>query len=197
MSLLKPILVCFSMMFYIATSAQVPQDVPATSFTQKDTSYWIYNFRQFRDAVYQNDIAKAKAFVDFPFVGETNDIWYLLNAKVFEKMGDKIKPLTEAEFARYFNSLFPKNFVKCLLKVKTDELYRKGSYDTPFVEDSLASESSMMYTTLDKSDNTLELNLSSRTASNEDGDTAEFSIIYHFQITRKGHIKLKSVGLAG
>lgn len=197
MSLIRPMFIFFSLIFCITASAQTQQNVPDTLFTQKDTAYWVYNFRQFRDAVYQNDIAKAKSFVDFPFIDETNEIWYLLNTKLVEKMGDKVKPLTEADFVKYFNNLFPKNFIKCLLKVKTDELYKKGSYDTPTVKDSLASESSMMYVTLDRSDNTLELNLASSTVLKEGEDGGEFNIIYYFKITKKGHIKLKSVKLAG
>ena len=200
MSLIRPMFIFFSLIFCITVSAQTQRNVADTSFAQKDTSYWSYNFRQFRDAVYQNDIAKAKSFIDLPFMSENNEIWYLLNTKVVEKMGDKVKPLTESDFVRYFNSLFPKYFIKCLLKVKTDELYKTGEYTTMRLEDSPSSKDYYwMDAKWDKSDNTLTLYLNSRAAyKDEDGEgVSELAIIYVFEITKKGHIKLTGIGMAG
>jgi hypothetical protein len=192
----------FSLLFYIAASAQTLQDIPDTPFTQKDTAYWVYNFRQFRDAVYQNNKEKARAFVDLPIAVGNNHIWglaYGLNSPAFENMGGKAKPFTEADFNKYFNKIFGKEFINCILKIKTEELYKTGEYATITFEDSLASKSYGMIATWHRPDNTLMLNILSRTVYEEDGNDAvgEFAIIYIFEVTKRGHIKLKSVALAG
>ncbi|SDF76975.1 hypothetical protein [Chitinophaga filiformis] len=170
MSLIRPMFLFFSLLFCMAASAQTPQDIPDTPFLQKDTAYWVYNFRQFRDAVYQGDKKKAKVYVDLP--------------------------TTEKED---FNKIFEKDFIKCLLKIKTEELYKTGEYTTPTFEDSLASKSYGMIATWHKPDNTLMLNVISKTIFKEGEEkwVGESAVIYIFEITKKGHIKLTSVALAG
>jgi len=200
MSLIKPILVSLSLISGINAFAQTPQQLTDTSFSQKDTAYWVYNFRQFRDAVYQGDKVKTRAFAALPAVGESNSIWQLVyDYERAEKLMSNGTPFTEADFYKYFNRLFPKDFIKCLLKVKTEELYKTGEYTTMTFEDSTASNSYMMIATWNKPDNTLMLNLNSRTIfkEGEDEEVGEFSIIYIFEITRKGHVKFKAVALAG
>ncbi|MDX2049267.1 MAG: hypothetical protein SFU87_20955, partial [Chitinophagaceae bacterium] len=43
-----------------------------------DTTIWISNFRQFREAVYHRNKQQAKAFVDFPIMNDNNEIWHLV-----------------------------------------------------------------------------------------------------------------------
>ena len=171
-------------------------------FKQKDTNYWIDNFRQFRDAIFQSDKIKAKAFFDFPIKNEGNEIWYLAydqNEKAIGKLRNITKPFTDTDFDKYFNKIFPKNFVKSLLKVKTDELFRKGFYQTIEMKDS--STAYILYSTFDKTKNLLELNLASNTEykdeKGEPVDGGEFNIIYYFEITKQGHVKFKQIRLAG
>lgn len=200
MSLIKPMFLFFFLLSGVIAFAQTPQPVTDTPFMQKDTSYWVYNFRQFRDAVYQADKKKARAFANLPFTGEYNNIWQLAyDFEQAEKLERKGTPFTETDFYKHFNKLFPKDFINCLLKIKTEELYKVGEYTTVTFEDSTASKSYMMIATWNKPDNTLMLNLSSRTIfkQGEDEEVGEFSVIYIFEITRKGHIKFKAVGLAG
>jgi len=202
MSLIRPMFLFFSLLFCIAASAQTQQDIPDTPFTQKDTAYWVYNFRQFRDAVYQNNKEKARAFVDLPITDESNHIWHLayaLSSPAIVALGSKAKPFTEADFYKYFNKIFEKDFIKCLLKIKTEELYKTGEYTTPTFEDSLASKSYGMIATWHKPDNTLMLNMLSKTIFKEGEEewVGEFAVIYIFEITKKGHIKFKSIALAG
>jgi len=200
MSLIRPMFVFLFLIFCITASAQTEQHVPDTPFVQKDTAYWVYNFRQFRDAVYQNNREKAKVFADLPIKDENNDIWYLSGGswEAKEKLGSKVKPFTETDFVKCFNRLFPKEFINCLLKIKTDELYKTGGYRTQIIEDSLALKRYSMDVTYDESDNTLTLSLITITVyKEEDNQVGEFAIMYHFEITKKGHIKLKGIGLAG
>lgn len=167
MSLIKPMLLFFFLLSGVSAFAQTPQPVTDTPFMQKDTTYWVYNFRQFRDAVYQGDKKKARAFVD-------------------------------VRFKEDFNDLFRKDFINCLLKIKTEELYKDGEYNTVILTDGPAKSYSMI-ATWDKANNEVTLNMLSKTAYKEDGEEgiSEFAIIYVFEITKKGHIKLTSIGFAG
>ncbi|PSL34941.1 hypothetical protein [Chitinophaga ginsengisoli] len=197
MSLLKPMSIFLFLIVCMTASAQTQQNTTDTSYTQKDTAYWVYNFRQFRDAVYQGNKAKARVFVDLPISEESNHIWIL--AYGGESVGGKAKPFTEADFYKYFNKIFDKAFIKCLLKIKTEELYKTGDCTTIGFVDSLASKSYGMSARWDKESNTLTLNLGSRTIFKEGEEewVGEFAVIYIFEITKKGHIRFKSVGLAG
>ena len=104
-----------------------------TQFKQKDTSYWVDNFRQFREALYQRDKAKAKVFFNLPINDDGNEIWNLACPK--KKMGAAGIPFTERDFDKYFDNLFSARLVKCLLKIKTEDLYRKGKSTSPELQD--------------------------------------------------------------
>jgi hypothetical protein len=170
-------------------------------FKQKDTSYWVDNFRQFRDALYKNDKLKAKEFIDLPFKNEGNEIWYLSyadNEKASDKLDQNIKPFTEKDFDKYFDKIFSKNLIKCFLKIKTDDLYKKGKSESPETKDS--STTYKLYTTYDKVNKTIELNLATKTPykiSDTEYEAGESNFIYQFVILINGHIKLKRILIAG
>jgi len=200
-------LLLIALIFSLTASAQTSQNNlkdPGTkilvTFKQKDTSYWVDNFRQFRYAIFQRDKIKAKAFFNFPIIDSSNEIWYLAydrNEKAVELLHDAIKPFTETDFDKYFDKLFSKTFVKSLLKIKTDELFKKGAYQTPEFKDHFASY--ILYSTYDKTENTLDLNFTSGKYRDEKGEPldGEFNIFYLFQLTKKGHIKFIQIRLAG
>jgi hypothetical protein len=207
MSTLRQVSSFILLIFSLAVSAQTSQTnlkVPGSKITvpfrQKDTSYWVDNFRQFRDAIFQRDKTKAKVFFDFPIIDSSNEIWYLAydkNEKAVELLHDAIKPFTETDFDKYFDKLFSKTFVKSLLKIKTDELFKKGAYQTPEFKDHFASY--ILYSTYDKTENTLDLNFTSGKYRDEKGEPldGESNIFYLFQLTKKGHIKFIQIRLAG
>jgi hypothetical protein len=170
-------------------------------FKQKDTTYWVDNFRQFRDALSKNDKTKAKEFLDLPFQNEGNEIWYLAysdNEKATDKLNENVKPFTEKDFDKYFNKIFTKQLVKCLLKIKTDDLYKNGKSESPEIKDSSATYK--LYVTFDKTDKTIELNLAIKTPykiSDTEYEAGESNFIYRFRILKNGHIKLKRILIAG
>ena len=171
-------------------------------FKQKDTTYWVDNFRQFRDVIFQKDKTKSKMFFNFPIKDSSNEIWYLAydqNEKAIDKLRDFINPFTDADFDKYFDKIFTKNFVKSLLKIKANELYKKGTYETIKFKDS--STTYILYSTYNKTENTLELNFASKTVYRDEKgeplDGGEFNVIYYFEITKKGHVKFKQIRLAG
>ena len=208
MTILRQIFSLLALTFCLTTLAQTNQTnlkVDSTKtfvpFKQKDTTYWVDNFRQFRDALYKNDKTKAKEFLDLPFQNEGNEIWYLAysdNEKATEKLNENVKPFTEKDFDKYFNKIFTKQLVKCFLKIKTDDLYKTGKSESPEIKDSLTTY--ILYATFDKTDKTIELNLATRTPykiSDTETEIGETNFIYRFQVLKNGHIKLKRILIAG
>lgn len=170
-------------------------------FQQKDTAYWIDNFRQFRDAVYQKDIAKTKAFFSFPVLREGNELWYLAydgNEQQLKALPDRPKPFTEKDLEKYYSKLFPKGFINSLLKVKTDILFSKGSVETPAIKE--GPQTFILYADYDKASRILTLNLASKTpvdTGNNEDEVGEFNIMYSFKVLPNGHIQFSHVALAG
>ncbi len=173
------------------------------TFVQKDNAMWIDNFREFRNAVYQRDIIKVKSFIDFPVMNINNEIWYLVyadNETRLSKISDKIKPFTEQDFDKYFDILFSKKFITCINKIKTEELYKNGEFQTiEFNENK--KNSYQMYATVNKKDNTLQLNMTSKTIENDEKeealDSTESSIIYCFRLIKNRTLKFFQIRLAG
>lgn len=208
MTKLRQIFSLLALTFCLITLAQTNQTnlkVDSTNtlvpFKQKDTTFWVDNFRQFRDALYKNDKKKAKEFLDLPFHTEGNEIWYLAysdNEKATDKLNEIVKLFTEKDFDKYFNKIFTKQLVKCFLKIKTDDLYKTGKSESPEIKDS--STTYILYATFDKTDKTIELNLATRTPykiSDTETEIGETNFIYRFQVLINGHIKLKRILIAG
>ena len=107
---------------------ETAQPAPGNS----DTAKWIDSFREFRDAVYQRKKEKVKLFIGFPIA--SHEIWYLVgdDSKINVQTDESI-PFTEKDFDKYYSKLFFKEFVNCLLKVKTEVLYKSGEYQTPAI----------------------------------------------------------------
>jgi len=187
--------------------SQTPQSLKpgstktVSSYKQKDTTCWVDNFRQFRDALYRNDKSKAKEFLDFPFKNEGNEIWYLAysgDEKATDSLDQNVKPFTEKDFDKYFNKIFTKPLIKCLLKIKTNELYNTGKSESPEIKDS--STTYKLYATFDKANRTVELNLATKTRykiSGTEYEEGESNFIYRFMILKNEHIKLKRILIAG
>ena len=168
---------------------------------QTDTSYWVLNFRKLRELLYTKNKNAAKAFFSFPLTNKESEIWWLVTdrAGMNGRIPNKAKPFTEKDFDKYFRQLFPDAFSRCLLKIKADELYQKGSFETALITDS--SSSYKIYAAYDPVKKTVELNFSQNTVyKDENGeitDGGEFNIIYFFRITAKGHLHFVKLMLAG
>src|SRR5436190_17634094 len=107
---------------------------------ESDTLNWVTSFKEFRNAVYQNDRNKVKQFINFPIMNENNEIWYLVygsDEKLISKIPNPIKPFTEKDFDKYYEKIFESKFINTILKIKTDELYKSKYFETiEFKEDS-------------------------------------------------------------
>jgi hypothetical protein len=168
-----------------------------------DTLTWIEDFKLFRTAIYQNDIAKVKTYFKFPVLNPNNEIWYLIlpedQLSKGKFSGSKIIPFNEKDLVQHYNNIFPKKFVKSILKIKTDELYKKGYVETAEQGDSTATY--VMYVTYDKQAGLLSLNLAYNNIirNEEDGssDVEESNVIYYFTVQKNGKLFFKEIRLAG
>lgn len=163
----------------------------ATATATSDTVKWIDHFREFRDALYQQKKEKVKMFIGWPLISD--GIWFLVGDESKTNVQtDEPIPFTEKDFDKFYSRLFFKEFINCLLKVKTEELFKNGEYQTPEIK--VDATIYILYCTVNEAENTLSLNFSSVTKGvNENGeiDGSEGNVIYTFDILPDGMIRLK------
>jgi hypothetical protein len=136
-------------------------------------------------------------------MNDNNEIWYLVyggSKKAINMLSETIKPFTDKDFDLYFDKLFSKNFINAMLKIKTGDLYTKNETETIEFHEGKAT-TYQIDAVFDKADNTLNLNLSSKTIiKNKDGETedgGESSVVYMFKVSKNGKLKFMQVRLAG
>jgi hypothetical protein len=175
-----------------ATAAAKPRYEPVVT--------WLNDFRNFRTAVYQNDIDKQKTYFSFPLNADTTQIW----EAVYELVDDRKRPatlpatFTEADFVKHQHTIFTQAFIKSLLKVKSDELFKKGEYTTPEIKDD--KESYSMVANYDKAAATLQLTVTYLGGTDEEGNyvsEGEHATIYFFKIEDNKYLKFDKVLFAG
>ena len=170
-------------------------------FRQKDTSYWIYNLRQLRDALYTSNKLKAKTFFDFPVKSEGNELWYLVysdNEKAIDKIKHPSKPFGEKDFDMHFAKIFPKQLAKCFLKIKLENVLKNGQAESGIIK--VSNTTYKLHITYDKSLRIFELNLATNTPykiSDSEYEAAEANYIYRFKILKNGHVKFQEFLMAG
>lgn len=161
---------------------------------------WIEDFRAFRNAVYRNDTAAVKSFFKFPLKGDT---WFLvLSEKELQSKSsnEKFGTFTAVDFNKYYSKIFPVHFITTLLKVKSEELYNKGEYETPeFRENSTTTYK--MHASFDKEEQRLSLNLNFNVVEKDEQgeviDGGESTVIYIFRVLKNGHLQFDKIMLAG
>jgi len=189
---------------FIAARAAVYSLEPGYCFTSPIVNdslskRWIDEFKIFRDALYRQDFATVKKMMQFPVMNTGNEIWYLvLTEKELKskKLSAKLVPFTEKDFDRYRTRLFPKEFTKALLKIKSAQLYTSHAAETgPFTDAS--GRVIQLDANVDAETNIVTFNLSyTMPAGKDDTDQSESNIIYSFKITEQEMIFI-SVQLAG
>jgi hypothetical protein len=165
---------------------------------------WINEFRNFRNAIYQDDITKIKSYFSFPVLDSSNEIWSVVlgdSSDTFTGVStERLIPFTEKDLGKYYRKLFNKEFKIGILKIKSDELFQK-SYASIESINIDSSSSFFMTVSVNKVDNTLNIALSYNTAiKDENGDFedgGESSIGYAFIIQKDGHLLFKQIRIAG
>lgn len=100
---------------------------------QTPDSIWMKQFKALRDAIYQRNKEAVKQYFDFPL---PHQFWHttLVDRESYDsgmvqqmvKWGSQELKVSDQLFTLYFDQFFNHKFIKCLLKIKTKDLFEKG-----------------------------------------------------------------------
>ncbi|MBS7563281.1 hypothetical protein KHS38_02585 [Mucilaginibacter sp. Bleaf8] len=171
---------------------------PADQYNEVKT--WLDDFKNFRTAVYQNDVSKIKTYFSFPVNTDTTQIWEAVYENVDEAKRPETFPntFTEADFEKHYKKLFTNAFVKSILKVKSELLFKKGEYTTPMITS--GKENFSMVANYDKATETLQLSVTYPGGTDEQGNyvsEGEYATIYFFKIESNRHLRFDKILFAG
>ncbi|TDG35595.1 hypothetical protein EZJ43_13320 [Pedobacter changchengzhani] len=165
---------------------------------------WIDDFRNFRMAIYNNDVPKLETYFDFPFDDKGNSILGLCSISdndwaARNKQFNNPDLFYKADLAKYYKNIFDKNFTALLLKVKSDQLFSKQHLQTKIIKDNDGAY--QLFVDYSEVENTLTLNFAiSNNFKDENGEyvsEGEHNIIYHFKIINDKKLILVRVDMAG
>ncbi len=169
-----------------------------TAQTPPENKAWIDDFRDFRIAVYHDDMDALSRYFQFPVNDENGELWMLCE----DANGDRAEPhhgaVTQNDLVKYHKRIFPSAFIKSILKVQSEQLYQSGSAETPDFTDE--DRDYKMYATHDSKDQTLTLNLAFAGGEDEQGNKVsegEYNIIYTFRIINGRQLQFQKINLAG
>jgi hypothetical protein len=165
-----------------------------------EVTTWIDDFRNFRNAVNDKDIAKLKRYFNFPLNADSTQIWYAVfdTEAELKKVRNGAGLFSEMDFERYSPKIFRSAFVRSLLKIKSAKLFDKGEYNSPEFDDKDGHY--YMIATFDKDSQTLSLNLAYLNGRDENGvyvSEGEHNTIYDFDIIDHKYLRFKRVMIAG
>jgi hypothetical protein len=157
-----------------------------------DSSKWTDSFLELKEAITTGDRKAVKSFIDFPIKNKENEIWYLADSKLVMEISSKeIKPFTEADFDKYFSSIFALDLRKTLAKLNVEEFFKTNKSTSPEIE-VVKDSKSKLEASYDKT--TQKVTLTLLTTGQE---FAEFAVAYEFDITPDQKIKFRQVHVAG
>lgn len=165
---------------------------------------WIDDFRDFRMAIYDNDVPKLKTYFNFPFDDPGSTILDL--SKISEagwalrkKQYDNPDLFYEQDLQKYYKKIFDERFTKCILKIKSEVLFSEHIYQTEMFE-----EPEIMYQMVAEffpKDRILRLNMSfGNNYKDENGayiSEGEHNVLYTFRIIDNKKIVLQRIDVAG
>jgi hypothetical protein len=149
---------------------------------------WVNSFKNFRTALYDDNIIALKKFFQFPLTGSNAEFFWLFSDSDLAMK----KKFTEKNFEKYYRKIFDKNFVHCLMKIKTDDLVKNGAFEYKYKKSK--TESYTIKIAIDKKDFSIILNENSYDPAIK--DPIEFSKIFIFTISN-GNLKFSSANAAG
>ena len=165
---------------------------------------WIDDFRNFRMAIYDNDVPKLTTYFNFPFDDPGSTILHL--SKISEESWAYRKKqypnpdlFYEQDFQKYYRKIFDERFMKCILKVKSEVLFSEHIYRTEMFE-----EPEIMYQMVAEffpKDRILRLNMSfANNYKDENGayiSEGEHNVLYTFKIIDHKKLILQRIDVAG
>ena len=165
---------------------------------------WIDDLRNFRAAVYNNDVPKLKTYFEFPFYDPGEGLFHLsqLYQQDWQRRKEELKDANlfyPADLEKYHRKIFDVRFKNCLLKIKTDELFEKHSYRTKlFEETDIIYEMVAEYRSADRR---LVLNMAfGNNFKDENGawiSEGEHNVVYTFKVIDGKKLMIDRVDIAG
>lgn len=181
------------------------KDIPQNAAVEiSESSNWLDDFKDFRNALYANDTLKLKTYFDFPLSDEGSSIWALCELTEAERRNrdqevGNTDAFYEKDFDRYYKRIFNKKFLTGILKLKSAALLSKGKTETEEFPD--ASTPFVMHATMDEELKTLQLNMAFRNnGTDEDGNyvsEGEYNVIYIFDVIDGRKLMFKKIVIAG
>ena len=157
-----------------------------------DSNAWEKSFREFSNAILENDRERVKSFFDFPIRSKGNEIWFLADSKfVMEMNSTDIVPFTEADFDEYYHSIFSTDFIKTLQKLSLEEFFLNEKASSPEIE-VVKDSKSKLFASYNNTLKKLTLTLSAIIKTKGEHDTG-FSVFYEFDLLKDQKIKFKQV----
>ena len=155
-----------------------------------DSSGWTAEFLELKKAITTGNRKAVKSFIDFPIKNKENEIWYLADSKLVMEISPKeIKPFTEADFEKYFSSIFALDLRKTLEKLNVEEFFSTNSSTSPEIE-VVEDSKSKLEASYDNVKNRISLALITTLTGQTN---TRFTIYYQFDVTNTGQIKFREV----
>lgn len=165
---------------------------------------WIDDFRNLRSAIYNDDIAKLETYFNFPFDDKGKSILGLCNLSK-EDWDLRYTSLRnpdifyESDLQKYHELIFDEKFTKCILKIKSEELFTKHIDQTIMFE--TTDIVYQMVAEFFPEDNLLRLNMAfGNNFKDDDGNLVsegEHNVIYSFKVIDRKKLKLERIDVAG
>ncbi|MFC3561419.1 hypothetical protein [Pedobacter jamesrossensis] len=165
---------------------------------------WIDDFKNFRMAIYNNDLPRLKSYFVFPFDDEGKTILHVceLTEKDWLLRKKKFKNpelFYETDLEKYYKKVFDSRFTNAVLKIKSEALFSEHTCSTKtFIEKDIIYQ---MHADYNEADKTLILNMAfGNNDKYENGDyvsEGEHNIIYRFKIIDNKKLTLVRMDIAG
>ncbi|SDG51067.1 hypothetical protein SAMN05421827_107122 [Pedobacter terrae] len=165
---------------------------------------WLDDFKNFRETLHLKDLKKLKTYFDFPVSDDGAAIWSLCNLTEAEIQARKSKfknadLFYEQDLEQYYNRIFNADFVKMLLKIKSDKLYATHYNET--TEVTTADHIYKLIAEYNATSKVLSFNLAyANNGTDEEGNRVsegEYNIIYSFTVIDGKYLKFKRIDIAG
>jgi hypothetical protein len=173
-------------------TSQQTTDSSTTVGQSSDSSKWTDKFLELKKAISMGDRNAVKSFIDFPIKNKGNEIWYLADSKLVMEINPReIKPFTEADFDKYFSSIFALDLRKTFEKLNVEEFFKTNKSTSPEIEVVKGSKSKLE-ATFDKSKHKLLFALVTTVTEQAD---SKFTTYYQFEVLNDQNIKFKEVSV--
>lgn len=155
---------------------------------------WILEFQRLRQALYQNDIATITTFFDFPLTTEQVDG---LSSAILFNTNKEIRNISfkdTVKFKKYGNQIFPIDFVKSLLPIKSDSLLLNkfaSAAEWKRPKDETTYSTTITYETSEQS-----LSIILNAAYGKGDEKTESAVVYIFKL-KNNQLKFDKVVMAG